>query len=113
MAEGTDNIEGCQSCNDSSYNERTLRLLTVAMVFTADARAGKMAVALQTCRERSLYQFERTGSEDDFASLHPGPTSAHGLERLQLALVLISMCTHTNQHVLQLSLCGGGGCIWW
>ena len=54
MAEGMDNVEDHQSCDDSSYDERTLRLPTAAMVFTVDARAGKMAVAVQTCRERSL-----------------------------------------------------------
>ena len=35
-----------------------------------------------------------------------------GLDPLQLALVNICMRTHTNEHVLQLSLCGGG-CMWW
>ena len=47
------------------------------------------------------YQFERTGTEDDFATPYPGPTSAQdGLEPLQLALVLICMHTHTNEHIL-------------
>ena len=54
MAEGTDNVRGRQSCDDSSYDGSTLRLPTVAMVFTVDARSGKMAVAVQTRRERSL-----------------------------------------------------------
>ena len=54
MAEGTDNVEGRQSCDDSSYDERTLRLLTAAMVFAVDAGAGKTAVAIQTRRERSF-----------------------------------------------------------
>ena len=48
MPEGTDNIEGRQFCDDSLYDERTLRILTAAMVFTMDARAGKTAVAVQT-----------------------------------------------------------------
>ena len=54
MAEGMDNVEGRQSCDDSSYDERTVRLPTAAMMFTVGARAGKMAVAVQTHRERSL-----------------------------------------------------------
>ena len=49
------------------------------------------------------YQFERTGTEDDFATAHPGPTSAKDiLEPLQLALVFICMRTHTNEHILPL-----------
>ena len=53
------------------------------------------------------YQFEHT---EPITTLHPGPTSAqNGLEPPQLALVLT--CIHTNEHVLQLSL-RGGGCMW-
>ena len=55
------------------------------------------------------YQFEPTETEDDFATVHPAPTSAQdGLDPLQVVLVLICMCTHTNEQVVQLALCGGG-----
>ena len=54
MAEGTYNVEGRQSCDDSLYNERTLRLPTAAMMFTVGTRVGKTAVAAQTRRERIL-----------------------------------------------------------
>ena len=49
MAEGMDNVEGLQS-----YDECNLRLLVAAMVFTVDAMAGKMAVALQMRWEGAL-----------------------------------------------------------
>ena len=53
MAEGTDNVEGSHSCDDSLY-ERNLRLLAAAMVFTVNAMDGKMAVALQMRWEGAL-----------------------------------------------------------
>ena len=56
----TDNVlyvKGQQSCDDSSYDKRNLRLPTAAMIFTVDARAGKMAVVVQMRRERSLTSF--------------------------------------------------------
>ena len=54
MAEGMDNVEGRQSCYDSSYDEHTLRPPTAAMVFAVDMRAEKTAVVMQMRRERSL-----------------------------------------------------------
>ena len=104
MAEGMDNVEGRQSCDDSSYNECTLRLPTAAV---KNSGGGTDA------QGKEPYQFEGTETEDNFATVHPGPTSAQdSLEPLQLALVLICMRTHTNEHVLQFSLCAGG-CMWW
>ena len=105
MAEGTDNV-GRQSCDDSLYDERNLRLPTVTVVFAVEAMAGNMAVALHMRWERSLTSLNLQEAK---ATLHPAPTSAEdGLDPLQLALVLICMCTHTNEHVLQFPLCGGG-----
>ena len=54
MAEGMDNVEDRQPCDDSLYEERTMRLPTAAMAFAVHARSGKMAVAIQMRRERSL-----------------------------------------------------------
>ena len=54
MAESMDNIEGCQSCDDSSHDKCTLRILTAAMMFTVDVRAGKTVVVAQMCREGAL-----------------------------------------------------------
>ena len=39
MAEGTDNVEDCISCDDSSYGE--------AMVLIVEARTRNMAVAIR------------------------------------------------------------------
>ena len=47
------------------------------------------------------YQFEPTGTEAGFATPHTASTSAQdGLDPLQLAMVLICIRTHTNEHVL-------------
>ena len=54
MAEGMDNVEGRQSCNDSLYDKCTLRLPTAAMMFIVDAKVGETAVVVQTHRERTL-----------------------------------------------------------
>ena len=50
MAEDTNNVEGRESCDNSLYDEHTLRLPTAAMELTVDARA----VAVQMGREMSL-----------------------------------------------------------
>ena len=83
MAEDTDNVEGSLSCDDSSHDERNLRFPTAAMVFTVEARARHTVVAVQTCWERSLTSLNLlepscvfAGTEDDFATVHPSPTSA-------------------------------------
>ena len=46
MGEGTDNVKGHLSCHDSSYNERSLRFPTAAMVFTVEVRTRNTAVAV-------------------------------------------------------------------
>ena len=83
MTEGTDNVEGRLSCDDSSHNERNLRFPTAAIVFTVEARARHTVVAVQTCWERSLTSLNLlepsrvfAGTEDNFAIVHPASTSA-------------------------------------
>ena len=108
MGEGMDNVEGHLSCHDSSYNEHNLRFPTAAMVFTVEVRTRNTAVEVWMCWERNLTSLNLLKAK---TTLHPAPTSPQdGLDPLQLALVLICMCTHTNEHVVQLALCGGDLC---
>ena len=117
MADGTYNVEG--QCKRSSILRRFFvqRTYFEASNSSNDVYSGhegrKNGGGGTDAQGKEPYQFERTGTEDDFATAHLGSTSAQdSLEPLQLALVLICMHAHTNEHVLQFSLCGGG-CTWW
>ena len=81
----------------------------MAVVFTVDARAGNTVVVVEMRWERSLTNFNLQEPKKTF---HPDPTSAQDvLDPLQLALVLICMRTHTNEHILQLPM-SGGSCMY-
>ena len=55
MAEGTDSVKDCLSCDDSSYGERNLEVYNSGDgVNIVEARTRNTAVAIQTCWERSL-----------------------------------------------------------
>ena len=48
MAEGTDNVKDCLSCDDSSYGERNLEVMIAAIKLIVEARMRNTAVAIRT-----------------------------------------------------------------
>ena len=89
MTEGTDNVDRI-SCDNSSYGERNLEVYNsgdgVNSISEDEEYGGDDTDTLR----KEPYQFTYRNRSDDFATLHPAPTSAQdGLDPLQLGLVLI------------------------
>ena len=113
MAEGTDNVEDRLSCDDSSYDERNLEVYDSGDV---EARTRNMAVVIRTRWERSLTSLPTGTDRTTFCILFLlVPKMVLTLFNLRWCLFSVDpicICTYTNEHVLQLTHCGGC-CIWW
>ena len=90
MAEGTDNVEDCISCNDSSYSKRNLEVYNSGDGVNSGSEDEEYDGGDMDVLGKEPYQFTYGNRSDDFATLHPAPISAQdSLDPLQLALVLI------------------------
>ena len=90
MAEGTDNVEDRISCNDSSYGKRNFEVYDSSDGVNGGSEDEEYGGGNTNTLGKEPYQFTYGNRLDDFATLHPAPTSAqNGLDPLQLALVLI------------------------
>ena len=90
MAEGTDNIEDRLSCDDSSYGERNLEVYNSGDGVNSGSVDEEYDGGDTDALGKEPHHFTYGNRSDDFATLHPAPTSAQdGLDPLQLAPVLI------------------------
>ena len=114
MAEGTENVEDCISCDDSSYGECNLEVYDSGDGVNSGSDDEEYGGGDTDALGKEPYLFTYRNRSDDFATLHPAPTSAQdGLYPLQLALVLalvyahIQMSMFCNLHTVVLVVCGG------
>ena len=90
MAEGTDNVEVCTSCDDSLYGECNLEVYDSGDGDNSGSEDEEYGGGNTDALGKEPYQFTYGNQSDDFATLHPAPASAqNGLDPLQLALVCI------------------------
>ena len=76
MAEGTDNIEDRISCDDSSYGERNLEVYDSGDGVHSGSVDEEYGGGDTDMLGKEPYQFTYGNRSDDFATLHPAPTSA-------------------------------------
>ena len=88
MAEDTDNVEDRISCDNSSYGERNLEVYDSDDGVNSGSEDEEYSSGDTDALVKEPYQFTYGNQSDDFATLHPAPTSAKdGLDPLQFALV--------------------------
>ena len=119
MAEGTDNVEDCISCNDSSYGERNLEVYDSGDGVSSGSEDKEYGGGDTDALGKEPYQFKHTATDRTTLQL-----CILLLLVPKMVLTLCNLCwclfsvdpiciwTHTNEHVLQLAHCGGC-CMWW
>ena len=87
MAEGTDIVKIISPATILRMANVIWRFTIAAIVLIVEVRTRNTAVVIWMRWERSLTS---SSLSDNFATLHPAPTSAQdGIDHLQLVLVLI------------------------
>ena len=112
MTEGKDNIESHLSCDNFLYDECNLEVSDSGNGVQSGSEDKKYSSGSMDMLGKELYQFEPTGTKDDFATLHPALTSAQD-DPLQHALVLIRMHTMWWWYIVcsgDFIWCGRGSC---
>ena len=108
MTAGTDNVEKCISCDDSSYGERNLEVYDSGDSVNSGSEDEEYGGGDTDALGKEPYQFTDRNRSDDFATLRPAPTSAQdGLDPLQLALVLILVDPIIYAHIQMTCF------VWW
>ena len=117
MTEGTDNVEDRISCDDSSYGECNLEVYDSGDGVNSGTEDEEYGGGHTDALGKLPYQFKPTGT--DWTTLQLCvllllvPKIVLTLCNLRWCLFSldpICICTHTNEHVLQLAHCGGCVC---
>ena len=118
MAESTDNVEDCLSCDDYLYGERNLEVYDCGDGVNSGSEDKEYGGGNTDALGKEPYQFKPTGT--DLTTLRVCillllvPKMVLTLCNLRWCSFLVGpicICTHTNEHVLQLAHCGGC-CMW-
>ena len=119
MAESTDNVEDCLSCDDYLYGERNLEVYDCGDGVNSGSEDKEYGGGNTDALGKEPYQFKPPGT--DLTTLR---VCILLLLVPKMVLILcnlrwcsffvdsICICTHTNEHVLQLAHCGSC-CMWW
>ena len=119
MAEGTDNEEDHISCNNSSYGERNLEVDNNGDGVNSGSEDKEYGGSDMDALGKEHYQFKSSGTDRTTLRLcimlllvPKMVLTLCNLRWCVFSVDPICICTHSNEHVMQLAHCSGD-CMWW